>query len=234
MVDELIDHFSKKLSARKLVFQYMKGWALLFWMSLFLLFGGIILSLFYKSMFVIAGILLFIFATYQLNRKAKQVIYNQYDIVVETSLWSADSQFHNYIQNQIEIYLSDRQLVNEKKLDSLIKQLSKRAESSKSTIFFLPGLFIVLILPVWTQFEIVLFKGVDVKTAVFLLVIQLFLLAFLVYIVSFVKHIADDLTTLKRQRILQLINHLEDILLNHIDKKKDEGKLRLVRRRKLL
>ncbi|WP_136608752.1 hypothetical protein [Paenibacillus dokdonensis] len=137
MVDELIDYFSKELSARKLVFQYMKGWDLLFWMSLFLFIGGISLTLIYKNMlFASAGILLLIYATNQLNRKAKHIIYNQYKIEVKTSLWSADGQYHNYIKNQIEIYLSDRQLVTEKKLNNLINQLIKRAENSKPTISF--------------------------------------------------------------------------------------------------
>ncbi|RED32197.1 hypothetical protein [Paenibacillus sp. VMFN-D1] len=232
MADELIDYFSNKLSAKSLVFKYMKGWDLFFWIALCFFIVGLILSIIYKNiLFISAGILISIFATYKLNQKAKQIINDKYKIVIHTMLWSSDNQYYNYIQNQIKNYLCESQLNSERQLDKLIEQLSKRAESLKPTIFFLPGLFIVLFLPVWTQFEIVLFKGVNVNTAIFLLVIHFILLIFLVYLLAGIKHITDDLMTLKRQRVLNLINHIEDISLSKLEKNKKENKLRLVRRR---
>ncbi|MEX3620115.1 hypothetical protein [Paenibacillus glucanolyticus] len=238
MVDELILYFSKSLNSKALVFKYMKWVERFFWISLLIVIaGGVYTILFNKGSFLAIGIVIFIFAAYILNRKAKQIIKEKYGIVVQTKLWSADNRYHRYIQNQIEDYLSDRHLDTEKKLGKLTEQLNKRAERAKPTIFFLPGFFIVLFIPVWSQFQIVLFKGISLNDAMYLLVIHFIILALLTYLLAVFKYITYDLVTLRRQSILHLIDYIEDIILNKMDEKKmDEKKeeinLRFVRRRK--
>ena len=105
-------------------------------------------------------------------------------------------------------------------MGKLTEQLNKKAERTKPTIFFLPGFFIVLFIPVWSQFQIVLFKGISLNDAISLLVIHFIILALLTYLLAAFKHITDDLVTLRRQSILHLIDYIEDIILNKMDEKK--------------
>lgn len=205
----------KELSNYNLVFKKMRA----YWFGFigFLLLGGIAIFFIYTEYKQYAFLILFILTLtgiYLINRKAKKVVFNEYGIDQDEIMWGGSS-FALYKEERLKDYLETTlKLDLPQKTEKIIDALNKEIESTKLSIFFVPGIFIGLFIPIWNQYAITQFKNISVRVeAVELLVSHAVGIAIITYLASVLKFVLSDVIAFRRTRLKELVGLVEGISL---------------------
>jgi hypothetical protein len=131
---------------------------------------GIILGAYFKNsgislmfflqygIFLILFISLFIF----FNFKARKIVRTRYGIDTKKFLWKTEA-FINYQDELFEKQLVSFNFLNEEKIGFLIKVLEKEIERRKPRTYIASGVYLALLLPLWSQFLSLVYKHIGLE-----------------------------------------------------------------------
>ncbi|CAM2910244.1 hypothetical protein PASE110613_07170 [Paenibacillus sediminis] len=220
MIHQIIHFYMKELGNYNLVFKKMKA----YWFGYlsFLLIGGIVILLLPAEYKQYASIFLFVLTLaglYLVNRKAKKVVFNTYRLDQDEVMWGGSS-FVSYKEDMLKEYLETTlRLDLAKKSNKIIDAINKEIETTRLSIFFVPGIFIGLFIPIWNQYAVSQFKNISIRgEAVELLVSHAVGIVIITYLASALKFVLSDVIVFRRTRLKELVSLIEGISL-----KIDEG-----------
>jgi hypothetical protein len=213
MIEDLIQFYTKELGSWNLVIKYNKKLFVLFIAESMLTAISIFFSFIYGFLVFAFFMLLFLILLYLLNRSFKKTINKKYGIKLKGKRWNG-TEFHNFKKRKLQDYLENKKMKNEVKLEKIIKTIEKRIDNRKISTFFLPTIFVGLFYPAWSQFLSAYFRKVDVfgdqvKAFVSITVGVIYI----TFIVSLWKENIMDILSIKRDRLKELVLHLETIVL---------------------
>ncbi|GAV15887.1 hypothetical protein [Paenibacillus sp. NAIST15-1] len=220
MIHQIIHFYIKELGNYNLVFKKMK----VYWFGYigFLLFVGTIILFSpedYKQWASIIFFTLTLIGIYLVNWKAKKVVFNTYGLDQDEVMWGGSS-FASYKEERLKEYLETKLNLNlTKKSTKIIDALNKEIETTRLSIFFVPGIFIGLFIPIWNQYAVSLFRSISIRSEIVeLLVTHVVGIAIITYLASVVKFVLSDVIAFRRTRLKELVGLVEGISL-----KLDEG-----------
>ena len=156
------------------------------------------------------GVCLFL----KLNREAKRVIRELYDIDSEEFLWNS-TKFADYNRNLLKFNLNTRGYRGAEKLDLLMTMLKDLAGRQRFSGSWFWGTLVALFISVWARILQVSFPvshaliHIPIIIGIYVILSMLFLLA-----ITMIRTMALDIVNRKYRMTMDLINDLEDIRLN--------------------
>lgn len=237
MIELILKFYKKKVTSQQLIFRFMKIRYELMRMT-FLLFMISILPLIYSlflnsvsSEYRIQGIvsliffifilLILIFLVSSMNKKAKKIAKQRYNINPNGWSWRTP----DFEELQIELmreYLKKNHLYTENKIKLLILGLEKDIEKNKLPSLVNPGIFISLFVPIWIQYLTFRYKMITTEEhAISMLLFSALLILIIIIFVNFLKRASNELKELflvdDSMYKKMLLEKLEDTLLRYND-----------------
>lgn len=217
MKQEIYNYYTNALSSQRLVFKYMKPWWTCYMMVAFITATFSVYFFCSNNTKMVFGIMLiFGLVTGIINEKAKRVLLKNYNIKPSQKMW-ANEEYMKMRQELLTKYLESKGLYTEKKLKELVEICYKESERSKYKGYVNWGLFLAVVIPIWTQFLASIFKisnnmsdSVNILGSIFIGTVIIFIVGFLTKFVA--QDILDNTFNKKSNAYKKLAYVLEDIL----------------------
>ncbi|MED1785195.1 hypothetical protein P4V43_25575 [Brevibacillus fortis] len=220
MINTVIKFYDTRISAYSLVFKHMR-----FTYYSFLIVGfSLILSIFpaifiehplSKIIFFVL-VLLFLFFYVLLNFQAKKIVRRQLKIDQRDFSWGGE-EYHNKKASLLKIFLDQNEINSKKKIEELLKLLSKEAENRKFTGYFIPGIFLAFTIPVWNHFVGSFFKNIeDVNLAIAYAMFLVFFILLFVVGYSMAKTVFGDIVNRQSRKIKEIEALVEIIYFKYV------------------
>jgi hypothetical protein len=214
MIEDLIQFYIKELGSWNLVIKYNKKWFSIFVMATIItLISILFISLDYGVVFCAVAISLFFLVGIVMNSSFKRTLKKKYKLRQKGVFWGG-REYHDYKKHKIEEYLENSKIKNQVKIDKMIKLIEKKIENTKITIFFIPTVFVGLFYPVWTQFLSAYFRNISVEIEQLKVLASFtFGIVFITFMMSIWKGSIVDILSIKRNRLKDLVEQLESIVI---------------------
>ncbi|QMV40073.1 hypothetical protein [Cohnella cholangitidis] len=220
MISKILYFYRKELGNYKLVFSKIKYW----WFS-FILFSlvewvGFMYLLEYTGniMYLFIVFILYIFQILIINNKAKAIVKKNFNIPQDEFMWGGSS-YNKFKEDRFKVYLVNELSINKlDKFKQLHEIINKEIDKTKLNIFFIPGVFITLFLPLWNQYITLIFKSsATLVEASKYFVTALFVIIMVTLVVSVGRMLNNDLISFRRSKLKEIETLLEGIILEHND-----------------
>ncbi|MDG5789776.1 hypothetical protein QA612_20155 [Evansella sp. AB-P1] len=233
MIEELIEYYKKNLSNYSLVFKYFKRKFCVFWIVFSIFIGSVIVFLlsfsfqtkiFLPSLYFMLTLLVInIYLIIVINQNAKNVLLKKYGIVSSNLLWS-NNDFYKLKTKLLKSYLEGNDLYSEKKLNLIINLCNREYAKNKVSPFIPPGVFLALFLPIWIKLIDILFsRSTVIEEAINFAIIGFILIIIFAMSLEKIKNLYNDLKeeifNSRRQRLTNIIIHLEELLIQYPNNK---------------
>lgn len=187
MLYQVFEFYKKELSMYNLVFKFLKFWS--YCLIIFPFICGAVVVLisivqneFFTFAFFISMILPFVILFIVVNKKAKQVVKNNYGVSSKEIMWNSyDVLFviRKYEKDLLLNYLKNiDSSIDEVDVKELSEAASIEAERLKTKFPIIPSFFAALFISLWNNFFSWLYKSENIKD--FNFAIQVFTIATLV------------------------------------------------------
>lgn len=234
MLDGLFVFYKENVITYRLVFQFMRVryflmqfFFFLLLVSIYLLVYGLCIMLLANEPLVaqiglfggIAAAVLLTHSMWQLNRKAKTILGNQYGLEAAQGVWRT-AAFETLQADLLKKYLLENGLYADDKLKLLIEGYEAVSRNDKYPILLNSGILISLSVPLWIQFVTFAYKSVKtLEDATWLLLSGVTLVLILISLISFTKwffgELQDAVVTGDRAHRKTLIERLQDARLRY-------------------
>lgn len=220
---ELFNYYKKELSDYNLIFKYMN-----FWFNGLIIVTGLLglitiaVTLISKNgllkfMAIIIFFSLFWLILYLFGQKANVVIAKRYNIVHKGFKIGGD-EFYKYKKGKVKNKLDITYQTNPELIQRLKERLENESENIKVKIPPIPAIFVILFVPLWTQFMGWVFKNITsfnegMQVFVSTLIVIIIITASLVMINKFFESIILESMNRDSYKMKQLARMLEDILI---------------------
>ncbi|WP_141697527.1 hypothetical protein [Paenibacillus polymyxa] len=207
----------KELGNYNLVFRKMKmHWFGFISILLLISFSFVFMPIEYRQYGLVVYFILTLIGIYIVNRKAKKVVLTTYGLKQDEIMWGG-SEFTLYKEDKLKEYLESGLNFNlANKSSKIINALNKEIENTKLSIFFGPGIFVGLFIPLWNQYAVTQFKNISiVSDAVEVLVGHVIGIVIITYMVSVLRFVLSDVIAFRRTRLKELVSLIEAIDLKN-------------------
>lgn len=223
MKDDLFDFFNKKLSAKGLVFNYIKSWYYSFMIStvILIIFGAILQAILrnplYQGITFVVFFLVFAVIILAFNFRTKKALKDKQGLIYKKFLWNG-SEFQTLRRNKLQEYLKSKSLLKLEKIKLLIEIYDREAGISKVNFPVVPSIFVVLFVPLWNNLISWLYKQNDINTlekalevfgAIFLVIIMI--TGVVIMAKEVFGSLFEDLMNSEYRKMKNLCRLLEDI-----------------------
>lgn len=223
-MDKLISFHKNNLGAYNLVFKHFKWrWRLFILVTVITALYTILSTLAWgdelkwNNYSIFMFILLFFFGFLYINNIAKKIVRKRYEITPATFIWR-DQSFEELQINLVHKYLSDKNILNDSKIELLRDLINKEAERKKKTGWLWPGFALAVLIPLWSQIIGWAYKhAVTVQDFVKTTGIFTVVIICIFIIVAMFKNINDEFSDLfynrESQRLYDLVRILNNVFL---------------------
>ncbi|WP_339300018.1 hypothetical protein MKY92_07770 [Paenibacillus sp. FSL R5-0623] len=219
LIHQVIHFYINKLGNYNLVFNNMK----VYWFGFISLLGLVSIAfLFIPNDYKFYGFVIYLILTIIglniVNIKAKKIVLTKYGLKQDERMWGG-SEFNLYKENELKKYLKNELGLNlSKSCTKIIEALNKEIENTKLTIFFVPGIFVGLFIPIWNQYAITQFKNISLMSeAITVLGVNIIVIFMITYVISLLRFVMSDVVSLRRNRLKELVSLIEGIDLRSSD-----------------
>ncbi|KJD38031.1 hypothetical protein QD46_21925 [Paenibacillus polymyxa] len=235
MIELLVKFYKKKVTSYRLVFRFMRMKYTLLRISFFLfmvsvlpMIYGLLIGLVWTEfrtvgiwflILFIFTLLILIFMFSLVNKKAKIIVKQKYDINPSGWPWRTP-EFETMQIDILKEHLNRNHLYTENKIKLLIEGLEKDIEKSKFPSLINPGIFISLFVPIWIQYLTFKYKMITTEEqAISTLVVSTFSILMIIVLVNVIKRFSNELKELifidDNIYKKMLLEKLEDTLLRY-------------------
>ncbi|WP_411735983.1 hypothetical protein [Paenibacillus sp. M2] len=219
LIHQIIHFYIKKLGNYNLVFKKMKiHWFGFISLLLLTSFAFLFIPIDYRLYGSAIYLILTFVGLYLVNKKAKRIVLSEYGLKQDEKMWGG-SEFNLYKENELKKYLESEQGLNlSKSCTKIINALNKEIENTKLTIFFVPGIFVGLFIPIWNQYAITQFKNISLMPETLtVLSVHIIGIVMMTYVISLLKFVMSDVVSLRRTRLKELVSLIEGIDMRSSD-----------------
>ena len=222
-MDKVIEHYKKELS----IFERLKWQGYGFFISLLIVSGIAVFDILYSvfkrqvpfwGLMCLLPFIIVVIMTFRIVIVKSNIIAREKFNVIDKDLSKRNKAIDEARVELMKCYLEENNLHSSSKIKLLIDMLNKESDRKKLPKFFVPGIMLVMFLPVWTQFVIIVFKQFQTFEYAFavtaVLVAVIFVIAYVIGMIKkMVEWISSEFMNNESATIKEVAKLLEEVLL---------------------